>query len=83
MRKIALTIALSFGLIYAASAQVFMIDDDAYNGRADAGEGVSVIVPIHGVEYDQTNYTPLGGGTLLLAGLGAAYLMKKKHKQNQ
>lgn len=83
MRKIALTIALSFGLIYAASAQVFMIDDDANNGRADAGEGVSVIVPIHGVEYDQTNYTPLGGGTLLLAGLGAAYLMKKKHKQNQ
>ena len=83
MRKITLTIALSFGLIYAASAQVFMIDDDAYNGRADAGEGVSVIVPIHGVEYDQTNYTPLGGGTLLLAGLGAAYLTKKKHKQNQ
>lgn len=83
MRKIALTIALSFGLIYAASAQVFMIDDDANNGRADAGEGVSVIVPIHGVEYDQTNYTPLGGGTLLLAGLGAAYLMKKKKQQNQ
>lgn len=83
MRKIALTIALSFGLIYAASAQVFMIDDDAHNGRADAGEGVSVIVPIHGVEYDQTNYTPLGGGTLLLAGLGAAYLMKKKKQQNQ
>lgn len=83
MRKITLTIALSFGLIYAASAQVFMIDDDAYNGRADAGEGVSVIVPIHGVEYDQTNYTPLGGGTLLLAGLGAAYLMKKKKQQNQ
>ena len=83
MRKITLTIALSFGLIYAASAQVFMIDDDAYNGRADAGEGVSVIVPIHGVEYDQTNYTPLGGGTLFLAGLGAAYLTKKKHKQNQ
>lgn len=83
MRKIALTIALSFGLIYAASAQVFMIDDDAYNGRADAGEGVSVIVPIHGVEYDQTNYTPLGGGTLLLAGLGAAYLMRKKKQQNQ
>ena len=83
MKKIALTIALSFGLIYAASAQVFMIDDDANNGRADAVEGVSVIVPIHGVEYDQTNYTPLGGGTLLLAGLGAAYLMKKKHKQNQ
>lgn len=83
MKKIALTIALSFGLIYAASAQVFMIDDDANNGRADAGEGVSVIVPIHGVEYDQTNYTPLGGGTLLLAGLGAAYLMKKKKQQNQ
>ena len=83
MRKITLTIALSFGLIYAASAQVFMIDDDAYNGRADAGEGVSVIVPIHGVEYDQTNYAPLGGGALLLAGLGAAYLIRKKNKQNR
>lgn len=83
MRKIALTIALSLGLIYAASAQVFMIDDDANNGRAGAGDEISVIVPIHGVEYDQTNYTPLGGGTLLLAGLGAAYLMRKKKQQNQ
>lgn len=83
MKKLTLTIAMTFGLMLSVNAQVFMIDDDAYNGRADAGEGVSVIVPIHGVEYDQTNYTPLGGGTLLLAGLGAAYLMKKKHKQNQ
>ena len=81
MKKLTLTIAVTFGLMLSVNAQVFMIDDDAYNGRADAGEGVSVIVPIHGVEYDQTNYTPLGGGTLLLAGLGAAYLMKKKHRQ--
>ena len=83
MKKLTLTIAMTFGLMLSVNAQVFMIDDDANNGRADAGEGVSVIVPIHGVEYDQTNYTPLGGGTLLLAGMGAAYLMKKKHKQDQ
>lgn len=82
MKKLTLTIAMTFGLMLSVNAQVFMIDDDANNGRADAGEGVSVIVPIHGVEYDQTNYTPLGGGTLLLAGLGVAYLMKKKHEQN-
>lgn len=82
MKKLTLTIAVTFGLMLSVNAQVFMIDDDANNGRADAGEGVSVIVPIHGVEYDQTNYTPLGGGTLLLAGLGAAYLTKKKHEQN-
>lgn len=83
MKKIVLTAVASLMLVFSAKAQVFMMDADGDNGRAGAGDEISVIVPIHGVEYDQTNYTPLGGGTLLLAGLGAAYLTKKKHKQDQ
>ena len=83
MKRLALTIAMVLGMMLGTNAQVFMMDDDGDNGRVGAGDEISVIVPIHGVEYDQTNYTPLGGGALLLAGLGAAYLMRKKNKQNR
>lgn len=34
-----------------------------------------------GVNYDQWKYAPLDGGVLLLAGLGAAYLMGKRKKK--
>ena len=64
------------------TAQIFLDDEDMVK-RSGANNTEELIIPLHGVEYDQTNYVPIGGGTLLLAGLGAAYLTKKKHKQDQ
>lgn len=64
------------------TAQIFLDDEDMVK-RSGANNTEELIIPLHGVEYDQTNYVPIGGGTLLLAGLGTAYLTKKKHKQDQ
>ena len=63
------------------TAQIFLDDEDMLK-RSGAQNTEELIIPLHGVEYDQTDYVPIGGGTLLLAGLGVAYLMKKKHEQN-
>lgn len=63
------------------TAQIFLDDEDMLK-RSGAHNTEELIIPLHGVEYDQTDYVPIGGGTLLLAGLGVAYLMKKKHEQN-
>lgn len=59
-----------------ASAQVFLMGDD--NSRTGTGDLSNVIT--HGSENDQTNYAPMGGGSLLLAALGGAYLLKKRKK---
>ena len=64
---------LSFG-------QIFMIEDDNQRTGTTSSE-VEVIIPIHGVEYDQTNYTPIGGGALLLGGMAVGYLALRKKKK--
>ncbi len=64
----------------SAQAQVFLLEEDNQDNRIASEDGVGVIVPLHDVECDQTNYAPLGCGTLLLAGLAGAYLLGKKKK---
>ena len=54
-----------------AMAQVFMMeDDDAMNVRDGEGIVFNVIVPSQDSGSEQ--FLPLGGGTALLIGLGAA-----------
>ena len=59
--------------------QVIITEGDINHNRAeqDATE-VTVMVPTQGAYYDQWKVAPLGEGVLLLAGLGMAYLLKKK-----
>ena len=62
-------------------SQIFLTDmEDSYRTQ---NEDFEVIFPLHGVEWDQTNHTPLGGGTLLLASLGIAYLVAGKSKKKR
>jgi len=65
-----------------AMSQIFMISEDEYNGNRTPGDpGVlgSVMTPTQNINTDQ--YVPLGDGLLLLAGLGGAYLLGKRKKE--
>ena len=64
----------------AAQAQIFLEDDEYNANRANVGEDMGVI-PYHGVTHDQADFVPLGGGIMLLAALGGAYLIGKKRRK--
>lgn len=81
MKKKINILILGLLLSTAAQAQIFMTEDD-HNLRSGSSEDLGV-VPLNGVNYDQTNetYTPIGEGVLLLAALGGAYLLKKRNNK--
>lgn len=55
-------------------------DEEYYGAGYREGDGLSLMLPsAHGVNTDQT--APLGSGTLLLAGLGAAYLFREARRK--
>lgn len=64
-------------------AQVFIMEDD-HGGDIRLKESESFIpVPYQGTSLDEYLYAPLGEGWLLLAGLGGAYLLRKKSKKGK
>ena len=83
MKKLRMILATMLMILTLSSlGQIFMTDfaDD----RIGLSENeIGLITPLHDVEYDQTNYAPIEGGTLLLAGLGMAYLLKCRLKKRQ
>lgn len=79
MKKLVLTIAVVLGLGFGAMAQNSLFGyafDEENSARA---ENESPLLPSHGQTTNQPA-TPLAGGTLLLAGLGAAYAISKRKK---
>lgn len=75
-----MTALLLLAMSATTMAQVFVMDDSENSSRsAMTEEEINLIVPQHGVNYDQ--YLPLDGGLLLLAGLGGAYLLGKRRKE--
>ena len=96
MKKLALTFAIVLGLSltsFAGGGGLFQRGTEAeeetnnrsgyfnyydmFRGDRD-GEGLPGL-PNH--NEDENVNAPLGGGTLLLIGLGAAYALKKKRKE--
>ena len=80
MKKRILTIVTALTIaITPAMAQVF-IDDNEWNGnRVQREEGdLGVMVLSQDSIYDQ--YVPVGEGLFLLGGLGVAYLLGKRKK---
>ncbi len=62
-----------------AIGQIIIQEGDANHNRNQVTpEEFGVMVPAQGYNMDQYKHAPLGNGVLLLAGLGAAYLLKKK-----
>ena len=78
MKKLIMTIAIATMLAAPAMAQVFL-DDEVVNSNRATTEGPGAFVPEQNVTHDQ--YTPVGEGILLLAGLAGAYLVGKRRKE--
>lgn len=79
MKKIVLTIAIVLGLTFGASAQIFMMEEEAYLRNGEVTPDFNIDNP-DGFGQGTDFYAPVGSGTLLLAGLGGAYLLGKKRK---
>lgn len=77
-RRITLLALLSLSVM--AKSQIY-ISDDEFEGALRNGKAESeLLMPVMGLDTDQ-QYAPLDGGLLLLGGLGAAYLLKKRRKK--
>ena len=78
-KKIVSIIMAMFMLVGTATAQVFIMDEDAANNRT-VRDGVvfNTMVPTQDVNNDQ--YIPLGEGVLLLSGLAGAYLLRRRKR---
>ena len=72
-------LALVLGTTMTVKAQIFLDDEDMnVRGNGNGNMDIGNIIPQHGVDWDQANYTPVGEGILLLSVLGGAYLLGKK-----
>lgn len=89
MKKLALTIAVVFGIAIGAFAQeggLFGLGrtrgDAQYNsnGYRD-GNGLPLVLPEEHGKGNDYNATPVGSGIAVLIGFGAAYAMSKRRKK--
>ncbi len=81
-RKVISLMAVLLMAVGTAFGQVIITDEDVNHNRAEQNQSnIGVMVLSEGVNYDQWKYAPLDGGVLLLAGLGAAYLVGKRKKK--
>jgi hypothetical protein len=80
-KRIVTIMAALFLAVTPMMSQVFIMeDDDAMNVRDPEGSIVfNVMVPTQDTNTEQ--FIPIGGGALLLAGLGGAYLLCKRRKE--
>ena len=93
MKKLTITLALVLGLAMTSFAQggsMFHRENSGDNGNAvyqdrsyfskdGNGSPLTPGLPIHGGNSDAD--APLGSGIVLLAGLGAAYMVAKKRRE--
>ena len=77
-KKLIAIVAVLFMTVGTAFSQVIITDEDFNHNRANTNPDFGVMVPMQNVNMDQWKQAPLGSGLLLFAGLGAAYLLKKK-----
>ena len=88
MKKTLTILAILLGMTLSVTAQngggLFqrgMVSDEAYYGNGNDRSGTGLILPnAHGTNTD-ANASPLGSGIAVLLGLGGAYLVAKKRKE--
>jgi hypothetical protein len=87
MKKLALTIAIVLGLsmtTFAEGGGLFQRGAQKETTGLNSNRERSPFLPGHGENTDQDGdqTTPVGTGVVLLAGLGAAYLIGKRRKED-
>lgn len=80
MKKRIAILTAAMLMAMTAKAQMFTMENEVNELREPVAEDHGII-PFHGVEFDQSNYIPLGDGVLLLTALGGAYLIGKRKKE--
>jgi len=94
MKKIALIIAIAFGIRMASYAEekgggLFQrgaVSDEYFYGAGGYNDrnGHRPLLPYHELDVNQpADETPVGGGIALMMALGSAYLIGKKRKGKQ
>ena len=78
-RRVLVLLTTLLLLAGSSKAQVFIADDEFEGMMRRADPDYVLVVPLQGTDADQ--YTPIGSGALLLAGLGGAYLLTKRKKK--
>lgn len=81
MKKIALTLAFTLTMVFGANAQSLLGRDSDQPGRDVTMPSNFQLVQQHGLDGDQNAESPLGSGVAVLLGLGAAYLVGKKRRE--
>lgn len=76
--KILLLLTVILSTATMAHAQIFILEDDFDNDRVNESEW-NLVAPMEGLDADQ--YVPLNG-IWMLTGIGAAYLLAKRKKEN-
>ena len=81
-KKLIAIVAALLMTVGSAFSQVILTEEDVNHNRQQQDvQEFGVMIAGQGLAMDQYKYTPLGSGVLLLAGLGAAYLVRKRNKE--
>ena len=84
MKKLVMTVAIVLGLCMTSFADPNgggLFQRGATNDEGGFRETVLPSLPNHDAEGNQDGNSPLGSGVVVLLGLGAAYLVGKKHNE--
>ena len=81
MKKLALTIGIVLTMGLCASAQSLLQKEEELDFR-DSPRATVPVIPSYGQTGDGDATTPLGSGIAVLLGLGAAYVVAKKRKED-
>ncbi len=79
MKKIMVLLTVFVLTVGPMQAQVLIVDDEFEGKMRRNDPDFGLVAPMQGLTTDQ--FTPIGNGVLLLAGLGGAYLLKKRNKK--
>ena len=83
MKKRIIAIAAALMMATApAMAQVFIMEEDDYNGKRQNTPSGQLSVDLPGIYNSGEDwFTPVGEGIFVLAGLAGAYLLGKRRKE--
>ena len=83
-KRIFALVTVLFMAVMPAMSQVFMTEEDMWETTRTNRDvqQIGVMVPMQKVDMDQWKYVPVGEGVFLLAGMGAAYLLGKRKKND-